>query len=351
MLVSLTALSVLFQRTYIKANWYEYRPTSWVLDDLASRDEYTAFRAWTEIGRRRQIGKFSDDAECKLTDLALAAHARPYVSASSIDRKLRDYLNTRFQAGSLTPAQSDRLYTQTFVPSLHVRPRVVAGDDLPIWVEYAGFPSGFMRTKLDNRTITIGGQTFERHLLPDGPTPHHASKLTGVKVTKPGNYWITVEEDISANLHMTGPLSQGFAWTRHIVLQKKIEVLDKAPDDLITWIEQPNFETIRRAVSIGHVIPDQDGRFIVNINISNPRANLAFDVVARDQGKDYSLGQIAVEKNGYISQDLHSRDLAGRTLETLDLQFRSSEAAARNTTDLFEIWKGVFSLPTKPARR
>ena len=51
---------------------------------------------------------------------------------------------------------------------------------------------------------------------------------------------------------------------------------------MITWVEKPNFETIRRAVRIGHVIPDQDGRFFININIGNPQANLAFDVVARD---------------------------------------------------------------------
>jgi hypothetical protein len=275
----------------------------------------------------------------------------PPNAGGPLETKFREYLTLRFQSDKLTPPQFDRFYTQSFIPIVHVRPRIVVGDELPIWVAYAGLRNGG-EFKVENPTATVAGQTLERHPVYGGPLPSYRSRLTSVKVTIPGTYWITIEEDLYANLKPTNPHSTSFPWKRHIVLQKKIEVLDKAPDDLITWVEHPNAATIRQAISLDRVVPeDLEGRFMVTIRIVGPPANLAFDVVARDQGKDYPLGQVAVRKNGYISQDLYSKDLTGRWQETLDLQFRSSESAARNTTDLFEVWKGVFSLPTKPTRR
>ena len=77
-------------------------------------------------------------------------------------------------------------------------------------------------------------------------------------------------------------------------------------------------------------------------------ADVAFQVVARGGGVEYPLATVTFRKGA--TTELH----AGETfrppddLRAVDLVFRSSEAAARKTVDLVEIWKGEVVIENVP---
>ena len=52
-------------------NWYRLRPTSWVMSDLRSNDQWVSSRAWRELVRRREANKLSDAHQGEIMEAVL----------------------------------------------------------------------------------------------------------------------------------------------------------------------------------------------------------------------------------------------------------------------------------------
>jgi len=119
-------------------------------------------------------------------------------------------------------------------------------------------------------------------------------------------------------------------------------VLARDPGDLVKWIENPEFATqVRRSIRTTKVGRSDSGeKFILEFFILPLPVNVAFDVIARADGKEFAIGRLAAPKQSFLECAFGSFELTHASFEHLDLVFRASQAAARNTVDLFEILDG-----------
>ena len=346
LLASLAGVVYFGQRAIRLGDWYSYRPTHWVIEDAYSPTPDVADRAWQELRNRRASGKLHEDAENRITELALASYAMPRGAGGPLEPKLIEFLAERYQSGKLSPAQVDRLYSESFSTQLHVRPKIVAGDELPIDAKVifrAG--GGFSRTL--NKTASVGGRVLGRHDLAY-TAARFSGPLTAIRIDKPGIYDLTVEEDFSLQLIPPKQFSEPFPWTRHLVWTARVEVLEKAPPDLIKWIDQPHLLPVLEKLIVANIDADATGNSFIRMHIFQPPINLAMDVFARIDGRDVLIGKCTAAKGEWNGFTFH---LPIEHAEKVDLVLRSSASAARITTDLFEIWKGEIVLKDVKLRK
>lgn len=116
-------------------------------------------------------------------------------------------------------------------------------------------------------------------------------------------------------------------------------MVEKPSDDPIKLIDRPDLaRQIRQTLQQVPLTRAGTGAWVGPPFRSLP-VSLAFDMVARTDGKTYPIGQMVLGKNSFSVTALQDAPV-----QTFDLIFRSSESAARKTPDFFEIWKGEIVL-------
>jgi hypothetical protein len=341
-LLPLAGLATVIAR---QIDWYQYRPASWLVQDLTSPNFAQYNRAWNELDRRHKSSAgLSPSVEQKLIALALKQQAQP--TSVPLQGELVDFLGDMFLANKLTKSQSDLFFAQAIVLQLAVRPTVIAGDDVPYMLALTGrtpsnnwwFRISFIQAKIGDRVVRDGGSTTF-----SGSASGNFGSYG--KVTTPGKHTVETTNRID---FFNGPSDDERAsrlcCTRTLTFKADFQALEKAPADYIKLIDDPTLQPkIQKAITVPQCVKYAD-RYNLVIDIKNAPANVAFDVFARLGTLEYPLGYIALPKGRQCSFRLNAGSLNGVFPRKIDLVFRSSEKVARRTTNLFEIWSGEILL-------
>jgi hypothetical protein len=85
-----------------------------------------------------------------------------------------------------------------------------------------------------------------------------------------------------------------------------------------------------------------------NINVNGVPANVAFEVLVRFAGHEKSIGSLHCQaSSGTTSFGLNGQ-LDQEPPGSVDLILRSSQAVARQSVDLTQIWSGELVYPNQP---
>ena len=150
-------------------DWYHYKPTFLVMNDLRSGSPATVAQAWQELRRREDAGSLSAGTHQKLTEMALQEQGA--VTPTPLTGVLTTYLGRRYLANALTPEQKAKFLQQIVRVSLRARPKVALGDAAPYEVAYEGRgpvgPDGWSQPrwwiKQPEGAVTIDGNKVIRN--------------------------------------------------------------------------------------------------------------------------------------------------------------------------------------------
>jgi hypothetical protein len=87
------------------------------------------------------------------------------------------------------------------------------------------------------------------------------------------------------------------------------------------------------------------------IDFKDLPVNIAFQIIARVDGKDYPAGSVYVAKgNSLVWAPKGGWEYKGPPVEKMDIILRSSAEVARGSVDLFEIWDGELVYKDVPVK-
>jgi hypothetical protein len=325
-----------------RVDWYAYRPDGWVVKDLASRDVTLASRAWAELSRRRDGGKLSPAADRSLTELALAAHAKPGSTGASVEGALLNHLYGLHEAGKLTPAQVDRLYQQEVRVVLRARPEVAVGDEVPVEVSVE-FRTWFGKTGYRIRSIALAapaarGRAREVARFGDPPPklPDHVA---------PGDYELLAEVEVEADFRRSESSRANYAWKDKVNLVAPVRVVAPAVTDLVKWDDRPKLAPeLGRAFRARLSDVPAMGGLVLELSANSPGCDFAFDAVLKVDGREHGVGAFTGKSGRSFSRYYYPKELALPVGRKVDVLLRGSQSAAKTTTDLYRIWKGDIVL-------
>ncbi len=137
LLILLGLVLIISQTPLLRSvNWYQYKPTYFVLWDLKSPSAVDVQRAWTELIARDQAGSLSAASRDAMVRFALARQANAPTPPTALDNAVVDYLAARCTAGDLPADQENKFFDQSVRTALLLRTTVVFGDRLPYGVSY-----------------------------------------------------------------------------------------------------------------------------------------------------------------------------------------------------------------------
>jgi hypothetical protein len=116
-----------------------------------------------------------------------------------------------------------------------------------------------------------------------------------------------------------------------------------SPDAIaIKLVDKPDAATIGRFIKADQfrLYKMQALQLDGMVNISAVPVNIAFDVFARIDGKEYPMGAVATAKGHDCGFGVFCSNPPPTPFSKCDVVLRSSEKAAKSTLDLTEIWKG-----------
>ena len=335
----------IFRNVYGDVKLDQFKPTAWIFNDLESKDWRAQDRAWAELMHRLEAGALSSHWEEKMIDAALSKHlAAPSTLQGnrSFDFVWREYKSDRLNA-----QQVERFFGQLVKSQWKIRPVVLVGQDLPFHVEAERYlRDGWMRFGISGnfRAIFEGG--FGIQFI-------HDSVLTGSARQMPGEQEVEIHyfAEYFAGEHAWDKEEQGKpVWRRDFVHREKIRVLAKSSDEFLKPVDAPELaEQIRNSIQVekfGH----HSSRFSFDMDVSCklPPMNVAFDVLARIDGKEYPTMQLVCAKGmegrfpQYFNENL--KELIPLKPKKVDLIFRTNEELAGRTVEFFDVWKGEVIL-------
>ncbi len=354
LLLSLAMIVVMATGAADQIHWYQYRPAAWVVQDMASSNAVQANRAWNELDRRRKsTGGFSPAIEQKLITLALKDQGQPI--QGPLGTRLVEFLGDMFLANKLSKAQADVFFTQAMSLGFIVRPIVIIGDDVPYTINSSVRIYGSqwwyrvhtVRCRLDDQIVPNDVSAFATS------GDHSLNSLilnSHIKITTPGKHAFEVTSRIE---FYHGPFydvnASKLSHTRTVMLATGFQAVESDPADCVKLVADPVLKSqIQKAITIWQIerIPSDGHVYMSQYSVDRAPANIAFEVYIRADGKESCVGQFAVTKY----RSLPTVALGGITDNKADIIFRSSKAAARRTTDLFEIWAGEIVFEGRQAK-
>jgi hypothetical protein len=324
-------------------DWYRHKPLGWLIRDLDSFPNATP--AWREIERRINAHELSDPDLGLLTDRALRLQQ---TAANNVyDDTLFRLLGQRYVDHKLTPAQEQHFFDGALRVRLEVRPVIGADDPLPYWIRGVGRgPTGWWtRTRI-----------LDWHLDDDAP-PHrdqHGSGGTGSFGGWAQGGSLPSQPIGKHKLHMKVELatsSKGSVSDWEKGPYDKVAVRDVEADVEVIPSHAPITTTSEPPASV--LAPLITARLELSNDYLNANfdtkplpVDVAFDAFLRIAGKEYKLGGISFTKGqprGY-GTGAQAKDFPHPLPDKADIVLRSSEAVARTTTNLTQIWKGELVL-------
>jgi hypothetical protein len=347
MLLSLATFVPLVMVWIGAINWIEWEPASWLVSDLRSSSSFTSNRAFVELMRRDQAGKLSLESKRAIVDVAIVEQAKTV--ASSFTSELVEFAARQFQARHLTDAQKQKLLSQCVQMDLSVRPKVAAGDRVPYLIREQSRTSILWQVQIHYHTVKVDGVqvgSLEGSSGAFSGTGASGSTSSSVKTDTLGKHELQVTYSVDViELNGASLMHEDRALTA------PFEILPKRADKDVTLIDNPSMQSaMNGSITASNFKYSANGtkRISGNIHLTLAPMNLAFEVVARIDGREYSLGRITAAANTSGTYVVSSDVLDKPPPLFVDVILRSSEDAARATVDLSEIWKGELVLKDVP---
>ncbi len=281
-------------------NWYQYKPTYFVLWDLKSPSAIDVQRAWTELIARDQAGSLSAASRDAMVRFALARQANGPTPPAALDNAVVDYLAARCTAGDLPADQQNKFFDQSVRTFPLLRTRAVLGDPFPYGVSYqvsVGSHSNFWGNAAYSN-CSIDGKIVSGLSIAD---TEFSSPGGGFSSNTTTNSPPVGKHAFAETLHveifsgsMQRPPGGPALFTTTRVLTGRFEVVPAGSKGVIKALFDPSQEAaVNAAVSAADFGYAHGSRQLNgSINFTNPPVDLAFDVFVRYGGKEYSMGQV-----------------------------------------------------------
>jgi hypothetical protein len=334
-------------------DWYPVAPTALLISQIRSGDVPTAGAAWGEVGRRITAGKLSASQHATLIDVALAEQGA--TTGRAWQQDMIDYLGSCYFKGLMSQAQQTRFFDQMTIMDLKIRPKIVRGDSVPYLIKYRfRMPSKGMWHRVGaGKDVFLDGQ-----LLPDGANGYTGgSERQGgsmgllLECKTPGKHKLTViPEVILYSGSNFDPKTSTALSRRQVPLNVPFEVLTSEPPDYVRFIKDPSLAPGLRAsitpteLRLGKPSDTRKGRRYElegRMEIVAPPVDIAFDVVARIDGRTYRMGSVHLLRGESTNSYLGCEEVVRPKPDAkADIIFRSNRKVIRETVDQFSLWEG-----------
>jgi hypothetical protein len=313
-----------------------------------------------ELKQREQSGSLSSKSERQIVDIALVEQAT--ANQTQLTSELLSFLEAQYLAGHLTDAQKSRFGQQAISLTLRIRPIVVLGNRVPFIIRencrVTGSPFWWRLTgeqgtsKVDGKTVwgMGGGSSSGAGLGSNG------SVGTSFECSTVGKHWF--EQSFQLELH-TGPFDgnnpKDLISQQVCKLSGSFEIVAQPPAGDFAVIDDPKLhDLIQSKIKPQQFMLGVHNHFLQGqFQIDTSPANLAFDVIARFGGEEFSLGSIVCGKGAGTDYSVIGRvghlDPTSHPT-TIELILRSSEKVARQTVDMHDMWKGELVYPNVPVQ-
>lgn len=337
-----------------QVNWYQIKPTGWVIDDIQSAGRPVADNGWKELDRRVQAGVVSDRQMSRLVDLSLTQQGRvdPTFPLTLLMNHL-EFLGTAHASGIMTEEQVETFFGQMMNFKLEVRPKVVLGDKVPFRVHrLIRCPEGLLWIKIVPVSSTLDGQKIRSIIGASGCGGGSGSGWSGSRFPCPGPGVHTIEHHLvikvfSCAYDEFGETDIGeLLYERNETISDEFEVLAEEPTDYIKIVDDPALrQELYDAINpkeFRHIQLYLEG----DVEIGSLPINVAFDVLIRMDELIAPVGTIVRARGDSTLRQyfLWSYDELpfDRTKysDSFDLILRSNEKLVRETVDMTEAWQG-----------
>jgi hypothetical protein len=347
--VLVMAVSVAPVVSIARSDWYEFRPSLWVADDLASSNPATAHRAWDLLESRREAGTLSEAAERKVVKAILAEHAS--AKGSRLSGPMLKLFGEKYRDGKLTQAEQDQFFSQVMRGTIRVRAVVVAGGDLPCHV------SGERRMLPDGewwiRQTFVGGHSFVMtggaH---DGTHFGGTSILRGVVPKELGKRRIEIVERVEFFRGKVGRVEESrLCWSGETPHRFDVTVVaDADAPEHFRMIDDPAMrEPLRQAIAFSGV-KLKDGSIEGIACVRRAPTSIAFEIVARAGEMEKRVGSFAVKKGDSYALMFGPFPFKTDT-KRVDLLLRGDAKVGADSVDVFDAWHGEIVFPGEGADR
>lgn len=331
-------------------DWYHYRPTFMVFKDLNSVYPSDVQAAWTELLRRDAAGSLSATSRAAMVVYALARQQNAQPPYNSLDLDTINYLGSRCLAKNLPAQQRTQFFEQSVRMKLKVRPIVIAGDMVPYLAEHKGLGpnKGDFLTKLTSQSVAVDGREVEGASGGYSSYTGFGSGSVGSEAParSPGKHELGVTFRIEIfTVSPTG--SRALLYQNDPTMTGNFEVIATKPANPVHAIYDPKLAaTMNAAISPGEFdFYAKTHSFGGAINFKNPPVDIADDLIARYAGSEHRLGAITHKANSGYSSWSTTAILNDPPPATVDIILRPSEAAARNTADIYTYWNQEMVFP------
>jgi len=347
LIIATTGLGLAGYNQAKNINWYTYLPT-FVLIHEAQADNRSAI---AELASRCGAGTVDPQRLVHLIPLALTrqgAMPRPRSAWA-----WTDLLAPVDGAGLLSKPQQERFYDQVASFRIEFRPRVRRGERVVfyLWHWTYGSPTLKVTYGFGPGELRIGTWQREYHYLgEDSLSTRGGGGSSGHSVEtnqfEPGVYQVefrgTKKFLCGANMDWDDP-----SFTRDIALTYELEILPADAPDTVRLVDDPMLaDDFKQAISIK--LTDKPwggtakaGMFCLEIAvIRDLPTDVAFRVIGRVGEHEVDLGQFTCKKPGRGYRTQRSCEAQSIGADSFVPILRTSVEAARETTDIFEIWDG-----------
>jgi hypothetical protein len=329
------------------------KPTAWLAAEARWNRGATATSALNELSRRLAARELSDDQIVSLAGHALA-HQRDFATPWN---PAWGALFEQAHAARKVPRDMWGRYASVAVESactLEVRRDVRRGDPIPVRVRYAeprlATPGWSDITWISTR-FSIDGTTLREHEEraadagevfaggADGPAFALAPTSKATRNLAPGPHELGYEMTFHYRL-LNG------AGMQNTVVLARPWTLVSADARTVRLVRDP---TLRPAMEQGMVLEEmtkssaRDARVLVTIAGRQRPVPVAYDVVFRAHGREWSLGSVHFNTGERLGTKIEGQ-IDNRSVTSGDIILRPSESAARRSVDITEIWDGEITI-------
>jgi hypothetical protein len=279
---------------------------------------------------------------------------QPGNGAGGYMQEMVDFLGQRYLDQKLSDAQANRFFDNALKVQLDMRPIVGVGDPVPFRISTVGRgpAEGWWA-----RASQVGCWVDDKKTnLGTSASTGGFSAWSSTSALRPqplGEHRLRVAVEMGAGTGNIASVQGPLDHARTLQLTADFRVA--ADKRSLIWLTSPNAATIRNCLSASSfaVYPGNSQPLQGMIDAANPPTDLAFDVFARANCKEVSLGGVNFRRSpaGNSSYGVAATTLPPGDLRTIDIILRSSEAVAKGTVDLTQIWRGEIVILNVPVRQ
>ena len=334
-------------------DWYQYKPTGWVLGDL----ETGSLVAERAIERRLKTDSLSTAHVSRLIELCLAEQRRR--STRGITKSMMQWMSEFHITGKLSAAQLERFDENSVqIIKFEARPTVIVGRECPVRLQHTvRYPFDLFDVNFVDRTYYVlqhevtwvDGEILskDRYMTTGSLSWSEGASSWSIRIDKLGRHQIAVDFTVLlfAN-YETWRRDETPFHTRRVTVEAECEVVADELADPIRMVSSPEFAA---AVLTGISINNRSSRdvttsrHLIVLDVKwrpNQPVPQAYDVFVRFNDSEVRIGSASIDRNRGSSSTLCQADAPDGLPAQFDVLLRSSADVARKTVDFLEIWDG-----------